>query len=78
MAAFSAMFSANEVLPIQGRPAMMMRSLRWKPAVSLSRSSKPDGTPVTNALRSDELLDVLDVGIIRSFIATKPGARAGR
>ena len=36
MAAFSAMFMASAVLPIEGRAAMMTRSLGWKPLVILS------------------------------------------
>jgi hypothetical protein len=38
IAAFSAMFRANAVFPIDGRPAMMTRSPRWNPAVYLSMS----------------------------------------
>ncbi len=37
-AAFSAMFMAKAVLPIDGRAAMMTRSEGWKPLVSLSSS----------------------------------------
>ena len=39
MAAFSAIFIANDVFPIDGRAAMMMRSDFWKPLVSSSRSA---------------------------------------
>ena len=45
-AAFSAMLIASVVLPIDGRPAMMMSSPRCKPAVILSISTKPVDTPV--------------------------------
>ena len=45
-ATFSAMFSAKAVLPIDGRPATMIRSPGWKPEVFWSRSAKPVGTPV--------------------------------
>ena len=37
-ATFSAMFIANEVFPIEGRPAMTTKSDFWKPAVISSRS----------------------------------------
>ena len=47
IAAFAAMFSAKAVFPIEGRPAMITRSDLWKPDVILSRSTNPDGTPVT-------------------------------
>ena len=40
MATFSAMFIANEVLPIEGRAAMMIKSDFWKPLVISSRSTK--------------------------------------
>ena len=36
--AFSAMFIAKAVLPMEGRAAMMTRSERWKPLVISSRS----------------------------------------
>ena len=38
IAAFSAMLSANVVLPIDGRPATMIRSPGCRPAVMRSRS----------------------------------------
>ena len=47
MAAFSQRFIANVVLPIEGRAATMMRSEGCKPAVFLSKSTKPVVTPVT-------------------------------
>ena len=46
LAALQAMLVARLVFPIPGRPARMIRSERWKPpAVILSRSAKPEGTP---------------------------------
>ncbi|MNR14826.1 hypothetical protein D3C85_1313220 [compost metagenome] len=44
----SPMFSENAVLPIDGRPATMIRSPACMPLVILSRSMKPVGTPVTS------------------------------
>ena len=52
MAAFSTMFTARLDFPIDGRPATMIKSPGWNPAVSRSRSSYPEVTPVTRALRS--------------------------
>ena len=46
-AAFSAMFSAKVVLPIEGRPAMTMRSPFCNPAVISSSFEKPVLTPVS-------------------------------
>ncbi len=46
IAAFSAIFMAKVVLPMEGRPAMMTRSERCRPEVLSSKSSKPVGTPV--------------------------------
>ena len=40
------MFTASAVLPIEGRPAMTMRSEFWNPAVFSSKSAKPVDTPV--------------------------------
>ena len=64
VAAFCASDSANEVLPIAGRAARMMSSVGWRPAVLVSRSAKPVGTPVMpsdglEALveRAEDLLD---------------------
>ncbi len=51
-AAYCAMLSANAVLPMLGRPATMTRSPGCRPAVILSRSTKPVGTPVTSSWRS--------------------------
>ncbi len=58
-AAFCATFSTNAVFPIDGRAAMMTSSEGWKPNVSLSRSAKPLGTPVTSLVPRGELLDAL-------------------
>ena len=52
MATCSPMFIENEVLPIEGRPATMIRSPPCMPDVILSRSVKPVGTPVTSELPS--------------------------
>ena len=43
------MQSASADLPMLGRAARMIRLPGWKPEVSLSRSRKPDGTPVMSA-----------------------------
>ncbi len=48
MATYSPMLRASEVLPIDGRPATMIRSPGWKPEVLESRSANPVGTPVTS------------------------------
>jgi hypothetical protein len=45
-AACSAMFSAKLVLPTDGRAARTIRSLFWRPVVSVSRSVKPVRTPL--------------------------------
>ena len=37
---------------MEGRPAMMMKSLDWKPEVRRSRSSNPDASPVMCSFRS--------------------------
>ena len=47
-----AMLSAKAVFPIDGRPAMMMKSLGWKPDVIRSSSSNPVASPVTCSFRS--------------------------
>ncbi len=52
MATCSPMFMENEVLPMDGRPATMMRSPPCMPEVILSRSVKPVGTPVTSDVLS--------------------------
>ena len=46
-AAFSAMLSAKVVLPIEGRPAMTIRSPFCRPAVISSSLLKPVLTPVS-------------------------------
>ena len=38
--------STNAVLPIEGRAAMMTRSLSCQPRVTLSMAVNPDGTPL--------------------------------
>ena len=48
-ARLAAMHSARPDLPMLGRAARMIRLPGWKPDVSLSRSRKPDGTPVMSA-----------------------------
>jgi len=45
----SAMFKANAVLPMEGRPAMMISSPGCRPEVMPSRSWKPVATPVMRA-----------------------------
>ena len=51
-AACSAMFRQKAVLPMLGRPATMIRSEGWSPAVRRSRSANPVGTPVTGCFCS--------------------------
>ena len=46
-AAFSAILRASEVLPMHGRPAIMMRSPACNPAVYSSNLSNPVARPVT-------------------------------
>ena len=41
------MDKAKAVLPIAGLPAIIIKSLFWKPEVTLSKSIIPDGTPIT-------------------------------
>ncbi len=45
LAAFTAMFNANDVLPTPGRAANMTRSPARSPWNRLSTSAKPVGTP---------------------------------
>ena len=45
-AAATAMFSANDVLPMPGRAATMMKFPGWNPVVIASMSAKPDVSPV--------------------------------
>ena len=45
-AAFSAMFTASVLLPIEGRPAMMMRSPGCRPEVISSSFLNPVEIPV--------------------------------
>ena len=45
-AAFSAMFTASVVLPIEGRPAMMIKSPGCRPEVISSSCLNPVGMPV--------------------------------
>ena len=46
IAAFADIANASEVFPMLGLAARMIRSERWKPpAVILSRSANPLGTP---------------------------------
>ncbi len=52
VATFCATFSAKAVLPTEGRAATIIKSLRWKPAVILSKSRNPVGTPVISPFRA--------------------------
>ena len=47
-AAYSAKLAISADLPIPGLAARMIRLPAWKPPVMRSRSSKPDGVPVTD------------------------------
>ena len=44
-AALNAMFVAKDVLPIEGRPAIIIKSELWNPPSLSSRSLSPVGTP---------------------------------
>ena len=48
--AYSAIFKAKDVLPMEGRPATMMRSPFCSPEVMRSNTVKPVGSPVTSSL----------------------------
>ena len=59
-AAFSAIFIASEVLPIDGRPAMMTASAACRPEVRSSRSLNPVDTPVIDDGERVQLIDAID------------------
>ena len=67
-AAFRAMFSANELFPIAGLAARIMRSERWKPPVILSISVKPEGTPVTSPSEPAALSIISTFSIMTSLM----------
>jgi hypothetical protein len=52
VAAFTATLRTSEVFPIPGRAATTIMLDRWNPAVTWSRSRKPDATPVIRSFRS--------------------------
>ena len=54
------MFSAKAVFPIEGRPAMMMKSLDWNPEVMSVELAEPGGEPGDVLLALVEPLDVLE------------------
>ena len=66
------MFSTNAVLPMDGRPAMMVRSEGWNPDVRASMSTNPLGTPVTSPLCSCSFSMVAKLPCTRSRSGTNP------
>jgi len=72
IATFSAMFIAKLVLPIEGRPAMTMRSAGCRPEVISSRSLKPVETPVIGSSRSYSSSMRFTALVSRLLIGTKP------
>ena len=60
MATFSARFIAKLVLPMDGRPATMIRSEVCSPEVISSKSGNPVGSPVMALVALVELVDALD------------------
>ena len=60
-AAYSAMFVAAALFPIDGRAASTIRLPGWKPPVSASRSVKPEGVPVSADVRLRQLLELVDL-----------------
>ena len=67
-AAYSAMFVAAALFPIDGRAASTIRLPGWNPPVSASRSVKPDGVPVspTSVLDSSSSLSISSCRIASS------------
>ena len=57
IAASSTRFMENEVFPIAGRPATMIRSPLCRPAVFWSSSLNPVGTPVIGLSLRGQLVD---------------------
>ena len=70
-ATFSAMLSARAVFPIDGRAARSIRSDGWSPAVLVSRSINPVGTPVMGPLFMDAFLIASSAFPTTSLIGTK-------
>ena len=70
-AACSAILSAKAVLPIEGLPAIIIRSPFCKPAVKLSSSLKPDETPVSPPPPCALLSNSSYVSLTRSLIIEK-------
>ena len=70
IATCSAMLSTRLVFPIEGRPAMTIRSDFWKPEVMRSRSTKPVGDAGDGALVLVELLDDLEGRSCRTSLAS--------
>ena len=67
-AAASAILSAKEVLPIEGRAARTIISCLWKPKVSRSRSWKPEGTPVISPFFIIIFVMTFIASLVGSFI----------
>ncbi len=73
-AAFSAKLAISADFPIDGLAARMTRLPGWKPPVTLSRSSKPDGVPVI-ALPSWESFSSLSSSAKRTSLTARKSLR---
>ncbi len=71
MAACWAIPMAKLVFPILGRPAITMRSDRWKPAVLSSKSWYPVGTPVIFSWRLNRWSTISMLSLITWLTGTK-------
>ena len=67
-----AMLRQNEVLPIAGRAATMIRSPFCSPLVISSMSTKPVARPVTTSFDCESWSIVRKLSLTISRIATKP------
>ena len=78
-AAFCAMFRQNDVLPIAGRAATMIRSPFCRPLVFSSRSTKPVGRPVTSSFDCESWSMVRKLSLTISRIGRRsPGGCGAR
>ena len=62
-------------LPIDGRAARMIRLPGWKPPVISSRSSKPDGVPVSDVPSSESCCELVE--LVVQHLARSRGSPAG-
>ena len=72
VAAFCASDIANDVLPIAGRAASTISSVGCKPAVRMSRSAKPVGTPVMPSGDLKRSSSELNTFLTRDFTGSGP------